>query len=297
MKPAGTLTPGQPSTFHGHVYGQSPTIVLSVGHASSPSIEPIGARRLGGRRHQHDVEAAEDPPDVRVQRPLDRVREAQQRAERAPEPHRAAGARVELRVIRHVQLDPLAYPARRSRHEAEADEAVVGIGLLDVVAEALERAREPLDRRAYLPGRASPGASDQGIFVESAIRSRPGSRRGGLGERLRRRRRPVQVLGTVAGEHVEQQRRVVDGARERADDGEAVEGRRERPGRDAPALRLDADEVGPGGGDAHRAGAVGADGGGDEAGGDGGGRAAARSRRGCGRAIHGLRVAPKAGPR
>jgi hypothetical protein len=191
-----------------------------------PRVEAVDRADRGGRlrggRHQHDVVAAEDPPDVRAQRALDRVGDAQQRAERAPEPDRAAGARVELRAIRHVQLDPLAYPARRSRHEAEAHEAVLRVGLLDVVAESLERAREPLDLRAH-------GG------VERRRRERPrdlrrerdpqpaGLAAGALGERLPRRRRPVHVLGAVAGEHVEQQRRVVDRARERPDAGEAVE--------------------------------------------------------------------------
>src|SRR6185436_3740667 len=109
-----------------------------------------------------------------------------------------------------------------------------------------------------------------------------------VGERLRRSRRLVAVLGAVARQHVKQQRRVVDRARERPDAGEAVEGGQERPGGDAPTLRLDAHEVRPGGGDPHRAGAVGAGGGGHEAGGDGGRRAAGGA---AGRVVERPRVA------
>ena len=129
------------------------------------------------------------------------------------------------------------------------------------------------------------------------MRSRPGSRRGGLGEGLARGgggrwRSPRRLPAS----RVEQQRRVVDRARERADAGEAVEGLGVGPGGDAAALGLEADEVRPGGGDADRAGAVGAHRAGHEAGGDRGGRAARGAARACGRAYHGLRVAPKAGP-
>src|SRR6185436_11058842 len=112
-------------------------------------------------------------------------------------PQRAVRARVELRVIRHVQLDPLAYPARRAWHEAEADEAVVRIGLLDVVAEALERARELLERLAHL--RIQRGRRDRPRHLRRERDPQPPRLAlGGLGERLGRWRRLVQVLRAVA---------------------------------------------------------------------------------------------------
>ena len=43
MRPAGTFTPGQPSAFQGHVYGQAPTTTLSVSQFERPSIAPTGS--------------------------------------------------------------------------------------------------------------------------------------------------------------------------------------------------------------------------------------------------------------
>ena len=91
-----------------------------------------------------------------------------------------------------------------------------------------------------------------------------------------------------ARDRVEQQRGVVDGARQRADAGQALERLGVGPGRDAPALGLDADQMRPRGGDADRAGAVRAHRGGHQAGGDRGGRAA---RRAAGRVVQRPRVA------
>lgn len=84
----------------------------------------------------------------------------------------------------------------------------------------------------------------------------------------------------VAARRVQEEGRVRDRTGQGAVDRDALEGLGARPGRDASALRLDADQLGPGGGDAHRAGAVRAEGGGNQAGGDGGGRTAGRAARG-----------------
>ena len=97
--------------------------------------------------------------------------------------------------------------------------------------------------------------------------------RGALREGLRRRRRPRAVAADVAGEDVEQRRRLGDRPREHAVDHErgcAEVG----CGRDAVALRLQPDEAAAGGGDAQRAAAVVAVGDRDHAGGDGGAGAA-----------------------
>ncbi len=79
----------------------------------------------------------------------------------------------------------------------------------------------------------------------------------------------------VAAQHVKHQGGVGDGAGQWADAGEAVEGLGIGPGGDAPALGLDADEVAPAGGNAHRAGSVRAETGRDDVRGDSCGRAAA----------------------
>ncbi|PNE30642.1 hypothetical protein AF335_27960 [Streptomyces eurocidicus] len=45
MKPAGTLTPGHPRTFHGQEYGHAAIIALSVRRVERPAISPV---RSGG---------------------------------------------------------------------------------------------------------------------------------------------------------------------------------------------------------------------------------------------------------
>ena len=112
---------------------------------------------------------------------------------------------------------------------------------------------------------------------------------GGGREGLGGGRHVVAVGRDVAGEDVEQQRRVGDVAGQRAVAAEAVEGLGVGPGGDPAALGLEPDQVGPGGGDADRAGAVGADRAGDEPGRDRRGGAAAgaarrvlEAARGCG---------------
>ena len=112
------------------------------------------------------------------------------------------------------------------------------------------------------------------------MREPPGGRAAAAGEGLGRRRDVVAVGRDVAGEDVEQQRRVGDVAGQRPVAAEAVEGLGVGPGGDAAALGLEADQVGPGGGDADRAGAVGAHRAGDQPGRDRGGGAAAGAARG-----------------
>ena len=110
-----------------------------------------------------------------------------------------------------------------------------------------------------------PGAED----IERELgRQRDLERAGGPADGLGRlhRRRLVPVTVDVAGYGVEHQRRVDDGAGQHAVDGDAVERLRQRPRRDAAPLRLDADQMRPGGGDPDAAGAVGADRRGDQTG-------------------------------
>ena len=122
-------------------------------------------------------------------------------------------------------------------------------------------------------------ARPAGTRVEKAIRSAPGRRRGGLRERHRRRRRAVHVDVDRARGDVVEQRRVGDAARQHAVDRQAVPGARARRQRDAPALGLEPEQPAPGGGDADRAGAVGAERGADEPGGDRRARCRRSSRR------------------
>ena len=96
---------------------------------------------------------------------------------------------------------------------------------------------------------------------------------GRLGERLRRRRRPRSIAELIAGEHVQDRRRVGDRAREHAVDPER--GVAQRGGRrDAPATGLEAHEAAAGRGDTDRATAVGAVGDRHDAGRHGGRRSA-----------------------
>ena len=75
----------------------------------------------------------------------------------------------------------------------------------------------------------------------------------------RRGLRPVAVAVAVAGRDVEHEGRVGDRACQRAQAGQPSERLGVGPGRDAPTLGLDADEVAPGRWNAHRARSVGAD--------------------------------------
>ena len=105
----------------------------------------------------------------------------------------------------------------------------------------------------------------------------------------------MPVALDISGRGVEHQRRIGHGAGQHAVDGDAVERFRQRPGGDAAALRLDAHQVRPRGGDADAAGAVGADRGGHQPRGHRG-RATARRTPGVCRRDQGLRVCPNPGP-
>lgn len=124
------------------------------------------------------------------------------------------------------------------------------------------------------------------------MRSRPRVAAGGVGGA--HGGRAVEVLGVRSGDGVQEQRRVGDRTGEGAVHGEPLEGVAVRVDRDASALRFDADEVRPRGGDAHGSGAVRAEGGGDEPGGDGRRRSAGGAARGV-RGVPGVAGGPEGG--
>ena len=117
----------------------------------------------------------------------------------------------------------------------------------------------------------------------TAMRSRPGSRAAASANGSAGRGAQVGVAELVAGEHVEQRRRLGDRAGEHAVDAEEASRRASGRQRDAAARGLEPDEPAAGGRDADRAAAVVAVGDRDHARGDRRGRAAARSRPACGR--------------
>ena len=100
------------------------------------------------------------------------------------------------------------------------------------------------------------------------MRSRPGAVAAACENGRARRGRAVEVDVARARGDVVEQRRVGDAAREHAVDRQPVPGARARRQRHAPALRLEAEQPAPRGGDADRAGAVGAERRADEAGRD-----------------------------
>ncbi len=188
--------------------------------------------------------------------------------EQPAEPGRAPGARIEQRGIRCL-ADPLGDPGGGPGHEGQADLSVRRIGLLHDVPQP----RQPLGQFDD-PGanhRVQPGGQGGERRFQRQGDAQP-ARVAADRVRHRQRGRPVRVQVVVAARRVEQHGRVGDRTGEGAVDGDAVEGLGARPGRDTAALRLDPDQMCPGGRDAHRTGAVGAERGRDEPGGDRGGR-------------------------
>ncbi len=149
--------------------------------------------------------------------------------------------------------DPLGDTGGGAGEEAQPDPAVRRIVLHDRVAQLDQLVGQFEDPSPYV--RSQPGGQRGERRLQGerdAQAAGVAAHRLGQGERGR----AVQVPGVVAARRVQEQGRVGDRASEGAVDGDAVEGLATRPGRDTAALRLDADEVRPGGGDAHRTGAV-----------------------------------------
>jgi len=76
VKPAGTLMPGHPSTFHGHANGHAPTATRSVAYPFSPSSAPtasggcavVGARTTSALSKTHPMRRASGPSAARAAR-------------------------------------------------------------------------------------------------------------------------------------------------------------------------------------------------------------------------------------
>ena len=205
-----------------------------------------------------------------------------QRRQQATDPGALADPGIEQGWV-GAAPDPLADAGHRARHDADGRGKPVGdFDVLDLVAEALQCPSDALDRRPDLRVEDRGGAAVGDVEGDPDRASGRGPVRRGE-EGLGRRRRAMPVAVVAAAEHVEEQRGVADGAGERADDGEPVEGLGVGPGRDPSALGLDPDQVGPGGGDADRAGPVGADRGRRRDRRRPPPRPRRRSRRGCGR--------------
>ncbi len=183
------------------------------------------------------------------------------RERRCGAPRRALPKRAWTRVrgSRALRSSPWASshsatPAHAAGDDRRADHAVVGVDADDLVAEVGEPLGEGFDRgtvlRVDLVGDAEGRGEGEGDAQWPRL---PG---GCLDEGLAGRLWLVQVGRDVAVRGVQQQGGVADAAGQRAVAAEPVEGLGVGPGGDAAALRLQADQPGPGGGDADRAGAV-----------------------------------------
>lgn len=261
----------RPGVRAGRDHGLVRTATVEPGEGADPQ------RRGGGGRRQQHVVAAEQRADASLLAGFGGARPAQHRAAQQP-PHagRPAGAPVQQRRVGHPRR-PLPYPGGGARHEREADQPVLRVGLLDEVAEPGEGAGHRGHRSPYVRVERRGGGGERRLPGQRDAQAAGVAADGLAG---RERRRAVQVAGVAAARRVQQQRRVLDGAGQRADTSDALERFGVRPGGEGAALRFDADQMRPGGGDTDRARAVGAERGGDQARGDGGGRTAGGAARG-----------------
>ena len=152
MRPAGTLIPGQPTTFQAKAKGQ---MALAVVARSSSSPGPRG-RRCGAAasrgRGEDDVAALEDAADPAPQARLGGAREAQRQAAAGPcRSGRACGCAARAsRGLRRGRTSQSSTAAMPRGNDRRADQAVVGVGADDLVAEVGEPLGEGFDRRAVL---------------------------------------------------------------------------------------------------------------------------------------------------
>ena len=240
---------------------------LSISGAGGPSHSPTRGGRRVSVGSSSDVELGEERVHLARGRPPPARGRARTSgpgilAPRPARPRVQRASRSGWGIALGVAVDPLEV----ARDDVRRDVAVVGIALLDVVAEAAQALGRRDRRRRAARSRAG----------RSRRAASPPSRRSAA----RRRRRHVRVRRSAVLDRVEEQRGVAHAARQRAADRHAVPVAAHRH---AVALRLEPEEPAGGGGDPDRPGAVGRERRGAEPGGDRGGGAAARAAARAGR--------------